>query len=167
MLYVASVVSEVRGILYVSLFIAKFRHLASSYNLHCPYTHSWVTLREQDLGPTQIFILYIFIFYHTYLCFNRRILLRVIRCYKKFVRDSWCLTVRIIRNVLLAGDVLTSVWRWRYVVSLTANTELGEKARYHNLVIVGLRLQSIIVNIQPCWSHQYLYHVSISICRVN
>ena len=34
------------------------------------------------------------------------------------------------------------------VRSLSANTGLGEKARYHNLVI-GLRLQSIIVNIHP------------------
>ena len=52
------------------------------------------------------------------------------------------------------------------VRSLSANTGLGEKARYHNLVI-GLRLQSIIVNIHPYWSHQNLLNVSISICRGN
>ena len=48
-MYVASVVSEVRGILYVSLFIAKFRHLASSYNLHCPPNY---TLQLSDTEGT-------------------------------------------------------------------------------------------------------------------
>ena len=133
--YVASVVSEGPGILYVSLFTAKFRHLASSYNLHCPRIHSWATLREHDLlrVNTDIFI---------YLCkFPKNFWLLTFISYNiggscqisetYLWETGWWLTVRSIRNVLLAGDVLTSVL---VLVLPRLAWGLAEKARYHNLV---------------------------------